>query len=87
MSNNFYFAALEACSVTNAAAVETTSRTIYLPPGGSLGPWRPSIKTADPEGLCQYVPVVIVGGTLFSVNKRYMSSHLIMLLRFRAIFR
>ena len=51
MSNNFYFAALEACSVTNAAAVETTSRTIFLPPGGSLGPWRPSIKTADPEGL------------------------------------
>ena len=74
MSNNFYIAALEACSVTNAAAVEITSRTIYHPPGGSLGPWRPSIKTADPEGLlCQYVPVILVGGTLFSTITRYTS--------------
>ena len=73
MSNNFYFAALEACSVTNAAAVETTSRTIFLPPGGSLGPWRPSIKTADPEGLCQYVPVILVSDTFFSITTRYTS--------------
>merc|ERR1712107_90773 len=44
----------------NAAAVEITSRTIYLPPGGSLGPWRPSIKTADPDWVLSMYLLVVV---------------------------